>query len=204
MATFLALGDSYTIGEGVAAHERWPMQLAARLTMAGLQMRSPTILATTGWTQQELEAELPRMHRSLSWDLVSLLIGVNDQYRGLETDRFSDDYSRLLEGAISFAGGRPERVFAVSIPDWGRTPFGKASGRDLERISAEIDWCNEEQAEQCRRRNVAHLDITEITRAAGSGSGAVVDDGLHPNAGVYRQWARLLAPPVAELMKFES
>src|SRR5688572_4092780 len=134
---FLAVGDSYTIGEAVAPADRWPEQLAALLRARGIDVDEIEIVATTGWTTDELDAGIDRAGPRGSFDLVSLLIGVNNQYRGLPLDEYRDQFRRLLDRAIDFVGGERSRVLVLSIPDWGVTPF--AAGRERARIADEID-----------------------------------------------------------------
>src|SRR5688500_13738544 len=128
--TFLALGDSYTIGESVASEGRWPVQLAARLRARGIEIAPPKIVARTGWTTDELAEAIDDAQVTARYGLVSLLIGVNNQYRGRELANYREEFGALLERAIGFAGD-PKRVFVVSIPDWGVTPFAARSGRDV-------------------------------------------------------------------------
>lgn len=203
---FLALGDSYTIGEAAPVEARWTMQLTRLLAADGIDLgEAPQTIATTGWTTDELalaiaaEDAAGRLRRDYA--LVSLLIGVNNQYRGRDVASFAPEYAALLEQAIACAGGRPARVLALSIPDWGRTPFGAASGRDLDTISSELDAYNAESARQCAARGVAFVDITGHSRAAGDGEGMVADDGLHPGAAAYAAWTERAAPVAARLLR---
>ncbi|MCP4516603.1 MAG: SGNH/GDSL hydrolase family protein, partial [Delftia sp.] len=136
--SYLALGDSYTIGEGVEATGRWPVQLATRLRGEGVPLTEPRILATTGWTTDELAAAMDDAHFDPPHDLVSLLIGVNNQYRERHVDAYRDEFAALLERAISLADERAARALVLSIPDWGVTPFAHDSGRDCARIGAEL------------------------------------------------------------------
>ncbi len=196
---FLALGDSYTIGEAVPVEARWTMQLLRLLAAGGIDLgAAPQTIATTGWTTDELalaiadENAAGRLRRDYA--LVSLLIGVNNQYRGRDVDSFAPEYAALLEQAIACAGGRADRVIALSIPDWGRTPFGAASGRGLDAVSAALDAYNAESARQCAARGVAFVDITEHSRTAGDAAGMIADDGLHPGAAAYAAWAERAAP----------
>src|SRR5438034_6866550 len=159
LLTLLALGDSYTIGEKVAAADRWPNQLAR-----ALQIAEPRIIAKTGWTTDELAAAIDRARPKGPFDLVTLLIGVNNQYRGGSADEYRQQFQSLLRRAIGFAGRRPGRVIVVSIPDWGVTPF--ASGRDRKRISAEIDHFNAINREETARAGARYADITAISRRA--------------------------------------
>ena len=146
---FLALGDSYTIGEAVGERERWPEQLAARLRERGLAVDPVEIVARTGWTTEELGSAVDATRLGERYDLVTLLVGVNDQYRGQVIEAYRARFRRLLAGAIARAGGDPKRVVVVSIPDWGVTPF--ATGRDRAAIGAAIDAFNRVNRAEARR-----------------------------------------------------
>ena len=185
---YLALGDSYTIGESVPEAGRWPMQLAAALRGRGVAIGDPRIIATTGWTTDELSAAMDAAEPLGAWDRVSLLIGVNNQYRGRDVGEYRGEFARLLDRAVALAGGQADRVWVLSIPDWGATPFGQASGRDTRQIARELDAYNAAAAAACAARGVAFVDITPLSRAPGAG---VADDGLHPNADQYAQWTDL-------------
>ena len=188
---YLALGDSYTIGEGVADHERWPVQLAAELRAQGLPVDPPRIIATSGWTTDALSRAIDAAEQARSllprYDLVSLGIGVNDQYRGRALGDYSLAFRMLLERAIAFGGGQPRQVFVPSIPDWGTTPFARASGRDCADIAERIDAFNAVAAAVCAQRGVAFIDVTTLGRRADN-LGLLVDDGLHPSPALYCQW----------------
>ena len=187
---YLALGDSYTIGEGVAVGERWPEQWCRARRIAGETIDSPRIIAQTGWTTDELSAAMDAAEPLGQWDLVTLLIGVNNQYRGLPINDFAGSFAALLHRSLSLAGNRPERVLVLSIPDWSVTPFARASGRDLAQIAREIDDYNDASREACAAEGVAWLDITGLTRAAGSEPDMLVDDGLHPSGKHYAAWVQ--------------
>jgi lysophospholipase L1-like esterase len=193
---YLALGDSYTIGEGVPKSGRWPVQLAHALRADGIPMADPRIIAQTGWTTDELDAALDAAHPLAEYDLVSLLIGVNNQYRGRSVDEYRMQFTGLLERAIGFAQGRHERVLVLSIPDWGVTPFAREAARDVERIAVEIDAFNAAAQEVCRTRGVAFVDITAVSRARGAEPTMLAEDGLHPSATLYNEWMRLALPVV--------
>jgi lysophospholipase L1-like esterase len=197
---FLALGDSYTIGEGVAEDARWPVQLAAALRARGLPVEPPRIIATSGWTTAELstaiDAALAEGTLLIRYALVSLGIGVNDQYRGHPLGNYAHAFRMLLERALVFAGGDPGRVLVPSIPDWGTTPFAAASGRDRAAIAVRIDAFNAVAAATCAQRRVAYVDVTTVGRRA-ENLGLLVADGLHPSADLYRQWVDLLAGPAS-------
>ena len=194
---YLALGDSYTIGEGVADGERWPQLWAAALAKIGNDVAPPRLLARTGWTTDELAAAMDAAEPLGHWDLVSLLIGVNDQYRGRGAEEFAANYAPLLRRAIALAGDRPTHVLALSIPDWGVTAFATASGRDRNGIAAQIDAFNAVARAECVRQGVAFLDITGLTREAGMDPAMLVDDGLHPSAAMYRAWVEKLFDELA-------
>lgn len=192
---YLALGDSYTIGEAVPEAGRWPVQLAGGLRARGIAIADPRIIATSGWTTDELSAAMDAAEPLGRWDFVTLLIGVNNQYRGRDVEEYRAQFSSLLERAVALAGGRADRVMVLSIPDWGVTPFGQGSGRDVGTIAAELDAYNAVNREESVRRGVAWVDIAPVSRA--KGATLVADDGLHPSAALYAKWAQL-ALPVAE------
>ncbi len=197
---YLALGDSYTIGEGVDAAGRWPMQLAAALRSEGIALSDPRIIATTGWTTDELGAAIDAAELLGEYGLVSLLIGVNNQYRGRNVDEYREHFTALLQRAIGFAGGRADRVLVLSIPDWGATRYGRDSGRDPENISRELDAYNAAAREICVRHGVAFVDIAPISREHGLEDAMMADDGLHPSAEMYAQWTRLALPVARRLL----
>ena len=198
--SYLALGDSYTIGEGVAPDGRWPVQLAAALRARGISLAEPRIIATTGWTTDELSAAMDAAEPLGAWDVVSLLIGVNNQYRGRDVDNYRDELAALLDRATALAGGRADRVFVLSIPDWGVTPFGQASGRDTARITAELDAYNTAAARRCAARGIAFVDITPVSRDLGARPDMFVEDGLHPSSAMYAEWTRLALPVARSLL----
>jgi lysophospholipase L1-like esterase len=196
---FLALGDSYTIGESVAAAERWPVQLAARMRAAGVAMENPLIIATTGWTTDELADAIARRKPEGPFALVSLLIGVNNQYRGRGLDEYRTEFAALLEQAIAFAGGEPQRVLVLSIPDWGVTPF--AANRHTERVASEIDAFNAVNAQESARLGARYVDITPISRQAAADPALLAADGLHPSGKMYTAWVEVALPAALAAMK---
>ncbi len=193
---YLALGDSYTIGEGVPESGRWPVQLARALRDDGMPLTDPRIIAQTGWTTDELDAAIDAVHPLAEYDLVSLLIGVNNQYRGRSVDEYRVQFAGLLERAIGFAQWRRERVLVLSIPDWGVTPFAREAARDAGRIAVEIDAFNAAARQVCTARGVAFVDITPVSRAHGAEPRMLAEDGLHPSAAMYNEWMRLALPVV--------
>ncbi|MCL4869599.1 MAG: SGNH/GDSL hydrolase family protein [Anaerolineae bacterium] len=188
MPRFLALGDSYTIGESVSEVERWPMRLAAMLEAVGSPV-TVTIIAQTGWTTDELAAAIEQAAPQGAYDLVSLLIGVNNQYRGRDPSQYQLEFRQLLAKAITFAGGEPGRVIVLSIPDWGVTPF--AEGRDLVQIAQEIDTFNALNRAEAEQQGAAYIDVTPISRQAAADPALIASDGLHPSGKMYGVWAEL-------------
>lgn len=191
-AEYLALGDSYTIGEGVHPEERWPMQLAADLRARGIALAQPHIIAESGWTTDELSAaideEVAQRQVRPPYGLVSLQIGVNDQYRGRDVTAYLENFSALLDRAIEFAGGQPQHTLVVSIPDYGMTPYARSAGRDPAAVARQIDSFNAAASEACRQRGVSFVDITGLSRQP-SVAAMLVADGLHPSGDMYRLWA---------------
>jgi lysophospholipase L1-like esterase len=186
---FLALGDSYTIGEGVAEAERWPNQLAAPLNLP-----APEIVARTGWTTDELAAAMDAHTFHPPYALVTLLIGVNNQYRGRDLANYRAEFTQLLQRAISLAGDKPQHVVVVSIPDWSVTPFAHASGRDLAQTAREIDAFNAVNAQIAASLHAGYADVTAISRDRGGEVDMLVDDGLHPSAAMYMRWLTAIEP----------
>ncbi len=183
----LALGDSYTIGESVQENDRWPMQLVDMLREAGNNFEKPEIIAKTGWTTDELIAAIKEANPQGPFDLVSLLIGVNNQYRGNSLSIYREEFEFLLRKAIDFAGGDIKKVIVVSIPDWGVTPF--AEGRDREKIAQEIDAFNEANEQITESLGVTYVEITKDSRLAATDLSLTAEDGLHPSSKIYKQWA---------------
>lgn len=195
---YLALGDSYTIGESVAEDLRWPVQLVARLREAGLPMADAEIIARTGWTTGELQEAIPDQYKPRAYDLVSVLIGVNDQFRGYSIEDYRTRFKEVLAFAISAANGDPQRVIVLSIPDWGVTPF--ASGQDGQHIAAQIDAFNAVNREESAAAGVHYFDITPISRQGSSDRTLIAGDGLHPSAEMYKLWVDLIFPDVLALL----
>ena len=199
MMSYLALGDSYTIGEGVSEVGRWPVQLAATLRGKGVALAEPRIIARTGWTTDELAAAIDAAGPLGRFDFVSLLIGVNNQYRGRAVAEYREQFTALLDRSIAFAGGRAERVLVLSIPDWGVTPFAamqyaQQRGRDAAQIARELDAYNAAAKLVCAEHGVAFVDITGVSRERGGEAAMLVDDGLHPSSAMYAQWTALALP----------
>ena len=195
---YLALGDSYTIGESVDSSERWSHQLADLLRAHDITTEI-TIIARTGWTTQELWEGIQARKISPPYDLVSLLIGVNNQYRGHDINEYREQFVLLLNKAIEYAGGDPCRVIVLSIPDWGVTPF--ANGHDSGQIARDIDAFNSVNKEETEKVDAYYVDITPISRKALNDSSWIALDGLHPSGKMYAEWAKLALPVVLEVLK---
>ncbi len=189
---FLALGDSYTIGESVEERERWPVQLADRLRREGVDVAEPQIVATTGWTTDELAQGIKESGVEGDFDIVSLLIGVNNQYRGYDFAQYEREFAELLQQAIDFAGGDTGRVFVVSIPDYGVTPFGQSG--NPEKIAEEIDRYNQFAQDLAASRGVEFFGITEISREALTDPELIAEDRLHPSGKMYTRWVDKIFP----------
>lgn len=195
---YLALGDSYTIGESVEEAERFPNQLASMLEDEGLTV-GVTIIARTGWTTNELWEGIQASTVKPPYDLVSLLIGVNNQYRGYDIKKYREEFIFLLGKAIEYAGGDATRVIVFSIPDWGVTPF--AAGRDTTKIATEIDAFNQVNLEESQKAGVDYVDVTPVSRRAVDDKSLIASDGLHPSGSMYAQWAQLALPIALEILK---
>ncbi len=195
---YLALGDSYTIGESVAESERWPVQLAGSLRAKGAAIDDPIIVARTGWTTDELNAAIDEKNIQGTFDLVTLLIGVNNQYRGRDIEEYRVQFKALLQRATRFAGGSVSRVIVVSIPDWGVTPF--AEGRDRKQIAREIDAFNAVNWEESVRAGAQYVDITPISREVLRYPDLIALDGLHPSALQYKYWVEIIDQKVLKVL----
>jgi lysophospholipase L1-like esterase len=190
---YLALGDSYTIGEAVDAQQRWPAELVQRLRKVGVVIDDPHIIATTGWTTDELAQGMDAASLAPAYDLVTLQIGVNNQYRGRTANDYRDQFTNLLARAITLAGGHATHVVVVSIPDWGVTRFAREQGRDPATIAAELDVYNTIARDEAHRAGARYVDITGISRTHPE---LVADDGLHPSAAQYALWVETIEPVV--------
>ena len=188
---YLALGDSYTIGESILQEDNFPNQLIKLLNEENSQWHPARIVAKTGWTTDELQEGIKEAKKNdlllPTYDLVSLLIGVNDQYRARPIEEYKPRFESLLQQAIQFAGKKPARVIVISIPDWGITPF--ANGRDREQITQEIDAYNSVNKKIALENKVQYLNITDWTREAVNDPTLLATDGLHPSGKEYKRWA---------------
>lgn len=195
-STYLALGDSYTIGEALPLYESFPYQVVQLLRNRGFHFHAPEIIAKTGWTTFELAEHLLHAKLNEHYDFVTLLIGVNNQYRGLSLDDYKSDFEFLLKKAIHFAANKTERVVVISIPDWGTTPF--AEDRDRNKIASEIDLFNGAKKKLTEQYGVEYIDITTSQRLDGNDAEFIAADKLHPSVKEYAKWAHKVAE------KFES
>ena len=196
MYSLLSLGDSYTIGEGVPIYDSFPYQTVQLLRRAGHSFQAPEIIARTGWTTDELSAGINRFQLLPAYSVVTLLIGVNNQYRGRTVGEYALQFEQNLSHAIQLAA-TPLRVFVLSIPDWGISPFAAENGHDSRRIALEIDNFNATAREITVRRRLPFIDITTHGRTLGAAAAAFTADGLHPAAATYRHWAQLLVQAIA-------
>lgn len=196
--SFLSLGDSYTIGESVPEKDRWSVQLAELLRQNGADVSNPTIIARTGWTTAELQTAIKASGNTNTYDLVSLLIGVNNQYRGQSLSTYRTEFKELLQTATHFAKDKPSRVFVLSIPDWGKSPF--AQGRDQQKIATEIDAFNLVAKEECQKAGIVFVDITSISRQNANDVSQFADDGLHYSGKQMRLWADKALPVAKQLL----
>ncbi len=196
---FLALGDSYTIGQGVEESKRWPNQLVAKLIEENINVNPARIIAQTSWTTKRLLESVNNTEISGLGDevLVSLLIGVNNQFQNLPFNVFVDEFNLLVSKAIEIAGNS-EMVFVVSIPDYGVTPFGS---NNSDQIAEEIDRYNNHIAEVCFGLDIPFVNITEISRTLGDADDALATDNLHPSGFQYGKWVEEILPIVIELLK---
>lgn len=196
---YLALGDSYTIGEMVPLTESFPYQLVQLFRGKGVNMPAPEIIAKTGWTTDELSAAMNGYHFLKEYDLVTLLIGVNNQYRGRSAEEFRKEFQGLFLRAVNLAGGRQDRVVVISIPDWGLTPF--AADRNSASITDEIDIFNAVCKEQAADSGVVFVDITTGQRSRSSDLSYLAGDQLHPSGKEYAEWTKLLFDTLGTLFQ---
>ncbi len=194
LKTYLALGDSYTIGEGVLPEENFPSQTVHLLEEKNIHLSTPDIIARTGWTTDELDTAIDAAAVSKVYDIVSLLIGVNNQYRGRSVSEYKTQFDHLLQRAIHFADNKTHHVYVLSIPDWGVTPF--AEGQDRHSIAMAIDAYNATAKNICAQHKVVFIDITTSQRADGNKKDYLAADGLHPSGKEYAKWAEKLADEI--------
>ena len=192
--SYLALGDSYTIGESVKESERWPVQLSNSLKN---KLNKPIIIAKSGWTTDQLIDTLNKIKFNKKFDFVSLLIGVNNQFQGQNANGFRPEFIEILEKSLKLVNNRKERFFVISIPDWGASPFG--SGFDRDKVSKEIDEFNSVLKEESEKRGVRYFNITAISRRALTDRTLIASDGLHPSGKMYKLWVDKMIPEISKI-----
>jgi lysophospholipase L1-like esterase len=192
---YLAIGDSYTIGESVDEKERFPVQLVNKLRDDIIDISDPLIIAKTGWTTDELMAAIKEKNVNDTFNVVTLLIGVNNQYRGRSSEEYRGELRQLLDIAVNYAGGNKNHVFVLSIPDWGVTSF--AEGRDRKKIASEIDEYNRVKKEETEKAGIRYYDITDISRE--NDPSLVAGDGLHPSGAQYKKWVEKIYSDVKKV-----
>ncbi|HIB36081.1 SGNH/GDSL hydrolase family protein [Mesonia sp.] len=192
--TYLALGDSYTIGESVSESERWPVQLTQKFRDSGYLMQSPKIIARTGWRTDELLAAMDEQLGEEKYDLVSILIGVNNQYQGRDLEQFQEELELIIQQAIQRSKNGADGVFLVSIPDYSVTPF--AQGGNVDEIAHEIMVYNERCMVTSSDYGVDYIYITDISEEAATNPELIAGDGLHPSGEMYRRWVERIFPQV--------
>ena len=197
--SFLALGDSYTIGQSVAENERFPAQTASMLNAEGKHVSMPVYIATTGWTTIDLQNAIDQQNPEGSFDIVTLLIGVNDQHQTHDTTGYSARFNKLLQKAVQLAGDKSNHVFVLSIPDYSVTPFGRID--DTTMIRKQIDLFNSINLRVTNSYNISYTDITPVSREAFNDPSLIAKDSLHPSGKMYKKWAELLEPKVKEIFK---
>lgn len=196
---WLALGDSYTIGTSVTAEERYVSQSLPLLRTAGLQFKTPQIIAVNGWTTSDLLEAMKPIPSSSQFDLVTILIGVNNQFRGRSLEEYEQQFQEILERGIQLAKNDKKRVIVLSIPDYGVTPVG--AGYNAERVAREIDLFNQVNRNLANRFQVAYLNVTDLSRKAKNDPSLVASDGLHFSGKAYKEWAELLSPLILTAFK---
>jgi len=197
--TLLCLGDSYTIGESVQFAENFPNQTISQLRKDGYAFEEPEIIAQTGWTTDELQTAIDNHSLENSYDFVTLMIGVNNQYRGRTVENYKSQFESLLKQAIQFANGKADHVIVLSIPDWSVTPF--ARDRDTKQIAIQIDSYNSANATIAEAHQVGYIDITPSSREAANDRSLIASDGLHPSAKEYEKWSEKLSVFLKSMIK---
>lgn len=197
----LCLGDSYTIGQSVQTQERFPELTVALLAEQNLNFANPDIIARTGFTTQELITNIEKNIPQHTYDIVTLLIGVNDQFRGYDTTTYAENFETLLQTAIRFADNNAQHVFVMSIPDYGVTPFAARLQTSAEQIAEDINTFNSINKQIANKYGVHYLDITPISRLAKKDNTLIANDGLHPSGKMYRLWAEKLAEQISSSLE---
>lgn len=194
--SFLALGDSYTDATSELRKNAWPNQLRSFLQKKDIEYAEPEILAGPGWTTSKLLEEIETSALDTSYDLVSLMIGVNNQYRGLEFEQFENEFDELLRKSVQLANNNPKNVFVVSIPNWGVTPFARL--KDKTKITSEIARYNKYINEKCKTYKVLFIDVTALSLNMEVDKILIASDSLHPSKKMYRSWAKRMAKKITK------
>lgn len=197
--TYLALGDSYTIGTAINPENSYPNQLSDTLSARGYEVAETQIIATNGWTTTDLKEGIDKVDPDSDFDMVSLLIGVNNQYQGKDIELYKEEFRELLEEAIEFAKGNPENVFVISIPNYGVTPF--ASSRNQDKIRAELQNYDHIAEEISGEYDIPFINITPISELAANDLSLLATDKLHPSAKMYSMWIGELLPTVTKIIE---
>lgn len=198
----LSLGDSYTIGTSVLTDQRFPTQMANQLRNQGFEVEDPTIIAQNGWTTGELLDGIRSSEIDGAFDFVTLVIGVNNQFRGDVINVYRDEFREILHFAIDYSEDRPERVFVLSIPDWGAAPY--ANGMDRDQISTEIDLFNKINREETEAAGARYVDVTPLSREVLNDTTLLAQDGLHLSGKMYKMWAQLVIKEVLPILTENS
>ncbi|MFZ6019451.1 MAG: SGNH/GDSL hydrolase family protein [Chloroflexota bacterium] len=191
---YLALGDSYTIGEGVKNEDSFPYQLIKALEEDGFSFNQPQVIARTGWTTDELIRAIEKDQPQGTYDLVTLLIGVNNQFRGYSMEIYRSEFRELLNRSIQYADNQAGCVVVLSIPDWGVTPIARTMGVERGQVSSQIDRFNDINREEAELAGVRYVDVTGISRTAADDSSLIAEDGLHPSSIMYQAWVESVLP----------
>ena len=194
---FLALGDSYTIGQSVEINERWPVQFLKELKTSTSAIDTLQIIAQTGWRVDQLNEAMNNSDLEAPYGLVSLLIGVNNQYQGQKANSFKPEFIEILERSLKLVDNRKERLFVVSIPDWGASPYGATLNRT--QISKEIDEFNSVLKEESEKRGIRYFNITTISRRALTDNSLIASDRLHPSGKMYKLWVDKIIPVISKI-----
>ncbi len=195
---YLALGDSYTIGENVKPQQSIPYQLSSKLRKNGYNMKDPVIIAKTGWTTCNLLSGIENYNSNIKFDVVTLLIGVNNQFQGRNIEQYRSEFKIILNKSIKFADNSNKNVIVFSIPDWGVTPF--ADGLDRKKVSQEIDKFNDVNQQESQKAGVHYINVTSISRKAAFDPTLLAADGLHPSDKMYKIWVDITYPIVIKLL----
>lgn len=201
---YLALGDSYTIGEGVPHEQSFPFQLVQKLQEDGIEINDPRVIAKTGWTTNELLRAIKDESINQKFDLVTLLIGVNNQYRGYSKENYRVEFLDLLQTAVSYADFNKNNVVVISIPDWGVTPFAEKSNRDATKISKEIDDFNSVNKDEALQAGIVYVDVTPEFKRAATDPSMLADDSLHPSGNMYAVWTEKIVAAIKISRQLQS